>query len=91
MLFQSAHLRATVEFGIATIWLGFPGDPVNALDAACLRELDAAIAALETNPHLRIVVIRSAKPAGFCGGIHPEALASLTTDADRAAFSWLGQ
>ncbi len=91
MLFESAHLRVTAEFGTATLWLGFPGDPVNALDAARLRELDSAIAALERNPFVNIVVIRSAKPAGFCAGIHPGAFASLTTPADRASFSWFGQ
>lgn len=91
MFFESAHLRAAVEFGIATLWLGFPGEPVNALDAARLRELDAALAALEANSSLRIVVVRSAKPAGFCAGIHPNAWAGLGTAADRAAFAWLGQ
>src|SRR5437016_1170453 len=91
MLFESAHLCVTVEFGIATLWLGFPGEPVNALDAARLRELDAAIAVLERDPFVSIVLIRSAKPAGFSTGLNPEALASLTTEADRAAFAWLGQ
>ena len=91
MLYESAHLRITVEFGIATVWLGFPGAPVNALDAAGFRELEAAFAALERHPHVRIVVVRSAKPAGFCTGVAPRALDSLSTPADRAAFSWLGQ
>ncbi len=91
MLYESAHLQVAVEFGIATLWLGFPGEPVNALDAARLRELDGAIAALERQPTLRIAVVRSAKPAGFCAGLHPQTLASLPTAADRAAFAWLGQ
>jgi enoyl-CoA hydratase len=91
MLHESAHVRIAIEFGIATLWLGFPGEPVNGLDAARLREFDAAIAALESNPHVRIVVVRSAKPAGFCAGLSPRALASLNTPADRPAFSWLGQ
>ena len=91
MLFESAHVRVTAEHGTATLWLGFPGEPVNALDLARLRELDAALAAVEGCPFVRILVVRSAKPAGFCAGVHPEALASLTTDADRAAFAWYGQ
>ena len=91
MLFESANVRVAFEFGTATLWLGFRGSPVNALDAAGLRELDAALAAIEQNIFANIVVIRSGKPAGFCAGIHPEALASLATAADRAAFSWLGQ
>ena len=81
MLFESANVRVAFEFGTATLWLGFPGSPVNALDAARLRELDAALAAIEQNIFANIVVIRSGKPAGFCAGIHPEALASLATAA----------
>ena len=91
MIHESAHIRVSIEFGIATLWLGFPGEPVNALDSARLRELDAAIAALERNPHANIVVVRSSKPAGFCAGLHPDAVASLSTAVDRAAFAWLGQ
>lgn len=89
MLFESAHLRVTCEFGTATLWLGFPGEPVNALNSMRLQELDAAIAAIERNPFVNIVVLRSAKPAGFCAGIHPDAY--LPSATDRAAFSWLGQ
>lgn len=91
MLFESAHVRVTAEHGTATLWLAFPGDPVNALDLARLRDLDAALAAVEPNPFVRVLVVRSAKPAGFCAGVHPEALASLTTEADRAAFAGDGQ
>src|SRR5438105_2753612 len=91
MLFESAHIQIAAERGTATLWLGFPGEPVNALDLARLRELDATFAAVEANPFVRILVIRSAKPAGFCAGVHPAALASLATEADRAAFAWYGQ
>lgn len=88
---ESAHVRITADRGIATVWLGFPGEPVNALDLARLRELDAAIVALESEPFVDRVVIRSAKPAGFCAGLHPNAVRSLTNASDRAAFSWFGQ
>jgi enoyl-CoA hydratase/carnithine racemase len=91
MLFESAHVRVTAEYGTATLWLDFPGEPVNALDVARLRELDAALTVVSRNPFVRILVVRSAKPAGFCAGVHPEALASLPTAADRAAFAGYGQ
>ena len=91
MLFAAAHIRIAAEYGTATLWLDFPGEPVNALDLIRLRELDAGLAAIETNPAIQLLVVRSAKPAGFCAGIHPDALASLTTAADRAAFAWTGQ
>ena len=91
MLFASDRVRVAAEYGTATLWLGYPGEPVNALDLARLRELDAALDAVERNPSVTILVVRSAKPAGFCAGVHPAALASLPTDADRAAFAAAGQ
>ena len=91
MVFESAHVRVTAEYGTATLSLGFPGLPANALDLARLRQLDEALAAVERNPHLDIVVVRSANPAGFCAGLRPEAVASLPTAADRAAFAAAGQ
>jgi enoyl-CoA hydratase/carnithine racemase len=91
MLHQSRHLRVTAEHGTATLWLGFPGDPPNPLDAARLRELDAAVAAVAAARAVRVLVVRSANPAGFCGGLAPAAVASLRTPADRAAFAWHGQ
>jgi enoyl-CoA hydratase/carnithine racemase len=87
MLFESAHVRVTAEYGVGTLWLAFPGDPVNALDAPRLRELDSALTATETNPFLNALVVRSAKPAGFCAGLHP----GVAEVADRAALAALGQ
>src|SRR3954471_551566 len=88
MLFESAHVRVTAEYGVGTLWLNFPGDPVNALDLARLRELDAAIVATETHPGIGILVVRSAKPAGFCAGLRPAALDTLRNPA---ALAWFGQ
>ena len=87
MLFESPYVRVAAEYGTATLWLGLPGDPPNALDLARLRDIDAALAAVEQTPFLDILVVRSANPAGFCAGLRAEALASLPTPADRAAFA----
>jgi enoyl-CoA hydratase/carnithine racemase len=87
MLFESAHVRVTAEYGVGTLWLGFPGEPVNALDWPRLAELDAALGGIERNPFLRALVVRSAKPAGFCAGLHP-GVADVT---DRASFASFGQ
>jgi enoyl-CoA hydratase/carnithine racemase len=87
MLFESAHVRVTAEYGVGTLWLGFPGEPVNALDWPRLAELDAALAAIEPNPFLTALVVRSAKPAGFCAGLHP----SVADATDRATFASFGQ
>jgi enoyl-CoA hydratase/carnithine racemase len=88
MLFESAHVRVTAEYGVGTLWLNFPGDPVNAIDLARLRELNEALAALESRPGIGILVVRSGKPAGFCAGLHPDALDGLRNPA---AFAWYGQ
>lgn len=87
MLFESAHLRITAEYGVVTLWLAFPGAPVNALDFARLTELDLAVRAVEGNPFITALVVRSAKPAGFCAGLHP----SVAHIEDRAAFARYGQ
>ena len=34
MLFESAHVRVTAEYGVGTLWLGFPGEPVKVLISA---------------------------------------------------------
>jgi len=91
MVFESPHIRVSVEYGTATLWLAFPGEPVNALDVGRLRELDAALQAVSATHAIRVLVVRSSLPAGFCAGIHPNAIASLTNPADRAAFAWFGQ
>jgi len=91
MLFESPHVRLTADHGTASLWLGFPGEPVNALDLARLRELEAALDAVASCPLIRVVVVRSARPAGFCAGLRPTVYASLTHATDRAAFAWYGQ
>ena len=91
MLFESSHLCITAEYGIATLWLGFPGPAVNALDLARLRELDRALQALEATRSVQIVVVRSSNSKGFCVGIDPAVHARMNRAADRAAFAWYGQ
>ncbi len=91
MVFDSPYIRVAVEYGTATLELALPGEPVNALDLARLRELDSAIAAVAANRAVRILVLRSAKPAGFCAGLRPEVFASLPHPTQRANFAWYGQ
>ena len=91
MLHESQHVRVTADDGIATLWLDFPGTPVNPLSAVRLREVGCAVEAVRRNPAIEILVVRSAKPAGFCGGFDPAALGSLVTDADATAFAATGQ
>src|SRR6516162_3515548 len=90
MVFASPYVRVTSEFGTATLWFGFPGEPANALDITRLREIDSALQAVAAH-NIKVLVVRSAIPAGFCSGLRPSIFASLTTPADRAAFAWFGQ
>ncbi len=91
MLHESEHVRVHADDGIATLWFGFPGTPVNPLSAARLREVGSAVEAVRRNPAIEILVVRSSKPGGFCGGFDPAALQSLVTDIDAAAFAATGQ
>ena len=91
MLYETPHLRVTADDGIATVWLAFPGSPVNALCPTRLRELDRAFNTVLDDPHLDVVVIRSGLPAGFCGGYTPGIVEGLISDDDAAAFAHAGQ
>jgi enoyl-CoA hydratase/carnithine racemase len=91
MFFESAHITVTSDHGTATLAFGFGGVPANVLDVECLREFETALNAVRSCPTVRILVIRSSNPAGFCAGLSTIARQSLTHPADRAAFAWYGQ
>lgn len=91
MVYESSHIRVTAEYGTATLWLQFPGEPANAFDLDRLRELETALRTLEANPSIRILVLRSGFPGAFCPGLRPQVWDSFQAEADAAAFSWFGQ
>lgn len=91
MLFESRHIQVTADHGTATLAFGFGGEPANALHLEHLRELDAAIRTVAAFPFVNVLIIRSINPAGFCGGLNPRVLASLTDPSECAAFAWYGQ
>jgi len=88
MLYESPHIRVEADDGIATLWLEFPGTPVNALSPERLAEFGRALVAVEKNPHIEILVIRSGMPAGFCGA---GSVSDGLSDEDAALFSLTGQ
>lgn len=88
MLYESSHIRVEADDGIATLWLEFPGTPVNALSPDRLAEIGRAVAVVETNPHIEILVIRSGKPAGFVGA---GSVSDGWTDEGAALYSLVGQ
>ncbi len=91
MLFESPHVRVSAEPGVATLWLDFPGRPVNALSPARLNDVARGLAVVAANASVHTLIVRSARPAGFVDGFDPAAVAALATDADRAAFAAAGQ
>jgi enoyl-CoA hydratase/carnithine racemase len=91
MLYESSHVRAWSDDGIATLDFRFPGPLVNALSLARLRDITRGLDAVRTVPGIELVVLRSGTPAGFCGGFDPAAVRTLRTDADAAVFAAEGQ
>ncbi len=91
MLVDTGSVRATTDSGIATLWLDFPGRPANALNPARLAEIERAFDAVGRERCVEALVIRSARPAGFCGGYEPIGLSTLVNDADAAAYAHCGQ
>ena len=91
MLYESDTLRVTADDGIATVWLEFPGWPVNALNLSRLQEIGHVTTVVQQQSSLDILVIRSGKPAGFCGGHHIESANCLQSNADRSLFATTGQ
>ncbi len=66
--------RATVwrwdrdDDGVWTLWFDMPGKSLNLLNPAALEELDQRLAEVEADAGVQGILIRSAKPAGFCAG-----------------------
>ena len=63
--------------GIRTLWFDQPGRSQNVLDDAALDELEARLVEVENDGSVRGLVIRSAKPAGFCAGADLKTILSL--------------
>ena len=80
--------RTTATDGVATIWLDWPGRPVNGWNLTRLAAFDLALSQVIARTDIDVLVIRSAKPGGFCGGFAP---VHLRTDSDAAAFAYAGQ
>ena len=73
-----AHLAIERDQGVATLFLDRP-DKLNALNRALWHSIPAAVAALDADPTVRVIVL-AARGKAFCAGIdlmeHAPALAS---------------
>jgi 3-hydroxyacyl-CoA dehydrogenase/enoyl-CoA hydratase/3-hydroxybutyryl-CoA epimerase len=77
--------------GLWTLWFDQPGRRRNALDPAALQELGAHLVEAKGAGGLRGLVIRSAKPAGFCGGIDLGTILSCRSSGEIEEFVRSGQ
>jgi 3-hydroxyacyl-CoA dehydrogenase/enoyl-CoA hydratase/3-hydroxybutyryl-CoA epimerase len=90
--FQADNLRLDVQAdGIATLWLDVPGRSVNVFNRQVLADLDAALDRIASDSLIRVVVIRSAKPAGFVAGADLHEFAAVKSAADAMGLSATGQ
>ncbi len=91
MLYETDDIRVEADRGIATLWLDFPGRRANRLNLPRILAIGRAIEIVNQNPCLEILVVRSAKPAGFCAGYDFDALAELKTDGECRDFAATGE
>jgi enoyl-CoA hydratase/carnithine racemase len=72
--------------GIRTLWFDQPGGSHNVLDASTLDELEARLIEVENDGSVRGLLIRSAKPAGFCAGADLKRILTCRTPAEAEAY-----
>jgi 3-hydroxyacyl-CoA dehydrogenase / enoyl-CoA hydratase / 3-hydroxybutyryl-CoA epimerase len=53
---------------LAVVWLDLPGERINKLTPAALREFEELVAWIRSEPELEAAVLISAKESGFCAG-----------------------
>ncbi len=91
MLFESSNVRVETDDRIATLWLDRADRADNRFTLEMLDELEAALRTVQRSAHQDIMVVRSAKMAGFSPGYDLEQIAWLRSAAERQAFSARGQ
>jgi 3-hydroxyacyl-CoA dehydrogenase/enoyl-CoA hydratase/3-hydroxybutyryl-CoA epimerase len=92
LLFQAETLRVDQQAeGVAIVWLDVPSRPINVFNRRVLADLDAALDRVAAEALLRCLVVRSGKASGFLAGADLGEFTQVTTAADAAALSALGQ
>jgi enoyl-CoA hydratase len=86
-----AEVKSQVAEGILTLTLDRE-ERRNALNRATLEELEAALAAADTDPEVRVVVLRGAGERAFCAGADlGEMLSHESIEASRRHFDGLAR
>lgn len=76
---SDSHILLHIENAIATITLNRP-EKLNALSLAMLEQIEAAIATLENNRDVRVVIVTGAGERAFCVGADINAWEQLIAD-----------
>jgi 3-hydroxyacyl-CoA dehydrogenase/enoyl-CoA hydratase/3-hydroxybutyryl-CoA epimerase len=79
------------DSGAWTLFFDRPGTSQNSLDAPALVALGRHLDAIEADPTATWLILRSAKPKGFCAGADLRAIAACRTQEEVVAFARLGQ
>jgi 3-hydroxyacyl-CoA dehydrogenase/enoyl-CoA hydratase/3-hydroxybutyryl-CoA epimerase len=69
-----------------TLWFDQPGRSHNLLDPSTLDELEARLVDVEGDSSVKGLMIKSAKPGGFCAGADLKTILACTTAAEVEAF-----
>jgi len=86
MLFESPSIRVERQDQIATLWLDVPDRSANLFTRELIEEFEQALLAVRQAPCLDLLVLRSAKAAGFSPGFMlPD------SSAEHALFAAKGQ
>ena len=72
--------------GLCTLWFDSPGRTHNVLGGLAFEELDQHLAAIESDPAVRGVLVRSGKPAGFCAGADLKTILGCSSAAQLKDF-----
>jgi len=90
--FSTDNLRIEpTSSGRAILWLDVAGRSVNVFHRQFIADLDAAFDHIASDPALRVLVIRSAKPSGFIAGADLHEFTAIRTPAEASALSERGQ
>lgn len=81
---ESGIVETSVADRIATITFSHPKG--NSLPGSLLADLARTVREAGTNPHARVIVLRSEGEGAFCGGASFSELKAITNEADGSAF-----
>jgi 3-hydroxyacyl-CoA dehydrogenase/enoyl-CoA hydratase/3-hydroxybutyryl-CoA epimerase len=76
---------------VAVLWLDVPDRSLNVFSRQVMADLDRALDAVAAEPAIYILVVRSAKPAGFLAGADLHEFTAVRTPEDAMALSAVGQ